>query len=210
MKKATLPSLASLTSLASRASAASDSLPLQVTTPSIKLNSSRYARAAFGLAAASLSLAALLAAVPAHAQQNRAGYANEFSRPYGTNPGDQNRPYDAGTRDLNGNRVIIDGRIVVGDDLSSLPLGLYNTGSGGMGFSGTGTAIGNQLNVNTTGSFNTVIVNSTQINNGNQTVIINGHTTATNTGNTNTTTGVGAATPAAHTTQPVLNGGLDF
>ncbi|WP_133245777.1 hypothetical protein, partial [Candidatus Phycosocius bacilliformis] len=79
MKKATLPSLASLTSLASRASAASDSLPLQVTTPTIKLDSSRYARAAFGLAAASLSLAALLAAVPAHAQQNRAGYANEFS-----------------------------------------------------------------------------------------------------------------------------------
>jgi holdfast attachment protein HfaA len=182
----------------------------------IRMDSSRYARAAFGLAAASLSLAALLAAVPAHAQQqNRAGYANEFSRPYGTNPGDQNRPYDAGTRDLNGNRVIIDGRIVVGDDLSSLPLGLYNAGSGGMGFSGTGTAIGNQLNVNTTGSFNTVIVNSTQINNGNQTVIINGHTTATNTGNANTSAGAGtgAGAPATPTTkkgQSVLNGGLDF
>ena len=45
-------------------------------------------------------------------------------------------------------------------------------GLSGAGFSGgsySGQAIGNQLNVITNGNYNTVIVNSTQINNGNQT-----------------------------------------
>ena len=175
-------------------------------TSPVKLDRARFARAAFGLSAASLCVAALLAAMPAHAQ-SRAGYANEFSRPYGTNPGDQNRPYDASTRDLNGNRVIIDGRIVVGDDLSSLPLGLYNSGASGMGFSGTGAAIGNQLNVTTTGSFNNVVVNSTQINNGNQTVIVNAQSASTPAG----TPAAPSAVPATNTNaQQALNGRLDF
>ena len=167
----------------------------------------RLALAAFTLSAAALGVAALLAATPAHAQ-SRAGYANEFSRPYGINPGDENRPYDARTRDLNGNRVVIDGRIIVGDDLSSLPLGLYNSSGTGMGFSGTGAAIGNQLNVNTSGSFNTVVVNSTQINNGNQTVNIG----AKNTGPATTpaTANPAATTNSTSSPQQVLNGGLDF
>lgn len=159
----------------------------------------RLAQAAFGLSGLALAMAGLLAATPATAQ-SRPGYANEFSRPYGLNPGDETRPYDARTRDLNGNRVIIDGRIVVGDDLSTLPGGLYNS-SGGMGFSGTGYAIGNQLNVTTQGSFNTVIVNSTQVNNGDQTVIIGG--------SGNTCTGPSACTQSSNA-QQVLNGGLDF
>jgi holdfast attachment protein HfaA len=166
----------------------------------------RLAAAAFTLSAAALGVAALLAAAPAHAQ-SRAGYANEFSRPYGINPGDENRPYDAKTRDLNGNRVIIDGRIVTGDDLSSLPLGLYNSSGTGMGFSGTGSAIGNQLNVNTSGSFNTVVVNSTQINNGNQTVtIINGKPSCSGAA----TTCPSSSSNSSSSPQQVLNGGLDF
>lgn len=183
---------------------------LQVTAP--KHDRKRLAIAAFTLSAAALGVAALLAAAPAHAQ-SRAGYANEFSRPYGVNPGDESRPYDARTRDLNGNRVIIDGRIVTGDDLSSLPLGLYNGSNTGMGLSGTGTAIGNQLNVNTSGSFNTVVVNSTQINNGNQTVTVTG-------GAQPTCGGAPASCPATSSNpsssnstsspQQVLNGGLDF
>jgi holdfast attachment protein HfaA len=61
--------------------------------------------------------------------------------------------------------------MLTGDDLSNLPPGLYNYNgllSGGAGFSGAGsaTAIGNQLNVITQGSWNTVIVTNTQINNG--------------------------------------------
>jgi holdfast attachment protein HfaA len=164
----------------------------------------RIARLAFGVAGIALVSAAVLAAAPA-AAQSRAGYANEFSRPYGMNPGDESRPYDARTRDLNGNRVIVDGRIVVGDDLSSLPLGLYNSGNG-LGLSGY--AIGNQLNVTTQGSFNTVIVNSTQINNGDQTVIING----TGSGHQSSchTAPTGCATSTSNNAQQVLNGGLDF
>jgi holdfast attachment protein HfaA len=167
----------------------------------------RLAAAAFTLSAAVLGVAALLAASPAHAQ-SRAGYANEFSRPYGINPGDESRPYDARTRDLNGNRVIIDGRIIVGDDLSSLPLGLYNGANQGLGFSGTGAAIGNQLNVNTSGSFNTVVVNSTQVNNGNQTVNINagGGVNCNDPAATCPSRSSNSTSPA----QQVLNGGLDF
>jgi holdfast attachment protein HfaA len=173
--------------------------------PQGTIDRKRLARAAFALSGAAMAAASLLATVPAQAQ-SRAGYANEFSRPYGLNPGDESRPFDASTRDLNGNRVIIDGRIVVGSDLSSLPLGLYNSGNGGMGFSGTGTAIGNQLNVTTQGSFNTVIVNSTQVNNGDQTVIINGRSNGSNT--------CQAASPCSSNSSSnaheVLNGGLDF
>lgn len=164
----------------------------------------RIARLAFSVAGVALVSAAVLAAVPA-AAQSRAGYANEFSRPYGMNPGDETRGYDARTRDLNGNRVIINGRMVIGDDLSSLPLGLYNS-ENGLGFSGTGYAIGNQLNVTTNGSYNTVIVNSTQVNNGNQTVNINGGGTTTN----GCTAPTGCTGPSSNNAQQMLNGGLDF
>jgi holdfast attachment protein HfaA len=176
----------------------------------------RLAGAAFALSAVALATAAAaLAAAPVHAQ-SRAGYANEFSRPYGLNPGDENRPYDARTRDLNGHRVILDGRIVTGDDLSSLPLGLYNSGNSGLGFSGTGVAVGNQLNVSTSGSFNTVVVNSSQVNKGNQTVTI---ISSKNTACTGVLSACPAAPSAAASTsasssaapaQQVLNGGLDF
>ena len=168
------------------------------------MRSARVGNAAFGLAAVALASAAVLAAQPAFAQ-SRAGFANEFSRPYDLSPTDMTRPYDARTRDLNGNRVIIDGRIVVGDDLSSLPLGLYNS-SGGLGFSGTGVAIGNQLNVNTSGSFNTVIVNSTQVNNGDQTVVLNG----TPPSPPPPATPGGSPKPFSPTVPQELNGGLNF
>jgi holdfast attachment protein HfaA len=187
---------------------------LQITAS--KHDRKRLAAAAFTLSAAALGVAAMLAAAPAHAQ-TRAGYANEFSRPYGINPGDESRPYDARTRDLNGNRVIVDGRIVTGDDLSSLPLGLYNGANTGMGFSGTGSAIGNQLNVNTSGSFNTVVVNSTQINNGNQTVNINagngtgaGATCSTAPATCPSSSTNSSSTLSSSPAQQVLNGGLDF
>lgn len=108
---------------------------------------------------------------PAAAQAGRPAIANEFDRPYGMGYGQEILPYEARTRDVNGNRVILDGRIVVGDDLSTLPAGLYNMNglmSGGTGLNGIGSgqAIGNQLNVITQGSWNTVVVTSTQTNNG--------------------------------------------
>ena len=66
----------------------------------------------------------------------------------------------AAARSESGNRVIVDGVIQTGVGVSSQG-GLFggDVGSGA-------TAIGNQLNVNVTGQYNTVIVNSNQINNG--------------------------------------------
>lgn len=76
-----------------------------------------------------------------------------------------------GTRDANGNRVIIDGIIQGGLDQSVISRtslsGAADSGAGA-GFGGA-TAIGNNLSVITQGNWNTVIINSTQINNGNVT-----------------------------------------
>lgn len=73
-----------------------------------------------------------------------------------------------GTRDANGNRVIIDGIIQGGLDqsvISRTSMSGAADASSGAGFGGA-TAIGNNLSVITQGNWNTVIINSTQINNG--------------------------------------------
>jgi len=124
-------------------------------------------------AAGIIALSGFIAAPAATAQE--AGYLAEFERPYGFAYGEESRPFDAGTRDTAGNRVIVNGRIL--DSTSTLNGGL-NTGwgqtGGASGMLGTGTALGNQLNVITNGNYNTVIIDSTQINNGDQTVVLNG------------------------------------
>ena len=120
------------------------------------------------LAAASL----LAAALPAVAQEAQS--LSEFERPYGYGYGQESTPFSANTRDRLGNRVIINGLIEGG---SGLGTGLY-TGwgqtDGAAGMIGNGTAVGNQLNVITNGSNNTIIIDSTQINDGDQTVVLNG------------------------------------
>lgn len=119
-------------------------------------------------AAAALSLAG--AASPVLAQSMTTNSA-DFNAGYGRRAGSENHPVDVSTRDANGNRVIIDGIIQTGEDQSS-----FSFGSGaGESYSGVGslgggsTAIGNSLVVVTQGNYNTVIVNSSQINNGNVT-----------------------------------------
>lgn len=120
-----------------------------------------------------------LLALPASAQTNGAAQVSgEFERPFGFSYGQEQSPYDANTRDANGNRIILDGRIMTGMDQSTLATssasaGAWAQATAGAGFS-QGTAVGNQLNVITQGNWNTVIVNSTQINNGNQTSVLNG------------------------------------
>lgn len=109
--------------------------------------------------------------------------AAQLETPFGFQVGEAGQAFQPGTRDVNGNRLIVDGRIVTGDDLSNFSTSTLATGGqslSGSGFFGQGlgsqqqnTAIGNQLNVVTQGSFNTVIIDSTQINNGNQTAIQN-------------------------------------
>ncbi len=122
--------------------------------------------------AASAFWAPLASANPAAASQN------DFERPYGYAYGQEETPYDAGTRDMNGNRVIIDGRMVIGDDLSSLStdgaFGYRYRNTGAAYGAGQSTITGNQLNVITQGSYNTVVIDSIQINNGDQNVILNG------------------------------------
>ncbi len=121
-----------------------------------------------------------LLSLPAFAQTSSpaAQVSGEFERPYGYGYGEEQAAFDANTRDASGNRVIIDGRIMTGMDQSSLSTssasaGGWSQATAGAGYS-SGQAIGNQLNVITQGSWNTVIVNSTQTNTGNQTAVLNG------------------------------------
>lgn len=121
-----------------------------------------------------LALGLVLGAVPGTALAQEAGYLSEFERPYGFGYGEESRPFDAGSRDISGNRVIINGLIEGGTGLgTSLYTGWGQT-EGASGMLGSGTAVGNQLNVITNGSNNTVIIDATQINNGDQSVVLNG------------------------------------
>jgi holdfast attachment protein HfaA len=136
-----------------------------------------------------LGLSVSLFAFPASANP-ASQFTGEFERPYGFAYGEESQAYDARTRDRRNNRVIIDGRMVVGDDLSNLSVGGvygYNFRGYGSAYSeesffsesvttsgSNSTAIGNQLNVITNGNNNSVVINSTQTNSGDQTVILNG------------------------------------
>jgi holdfast attachment protein HfaA len=112
------------------------------------------------------ALIATLAAGSAHAQAMNANSAS-YNAGYGRYAGQENHPIDVTTRDANGNRVIVDGLILSGEDQSS-----FSRASGaadayaGVGSIGGSSAIGNNLVVVTQGNNNTVIVNSSQVNTG--------------------------------------------
>ncbi|MEO1028596.1 MAG: holdfast anchoring protein HfaA [Pseudomonadota bacterium] len=136
----------------------------------------------FSYWAVSLGLSTLALSAGASAQEG----LDAFQQPIGFGFGEQNQPANANTRDINGNRVVIDGQIIQGSDLSLLTgsnLGFALGGSTlgarslftGSGFAQNRTTVaGNQLNVITQGSNNIVVIDSTQINNGDQTVVLNG------------------------------------
>ncbi|SFK77938.1 holdfast anchoring protein HfaA [Caulobacter sp. UNC279MFTsu5.1] len=128
------------------------------------------------ISAALLALAAaatgLVLSSPARAQTLDTNSA-AFNAGYGRVAGSENHVVEYSTRDANGNRVIVDGVMLTGADQSvysssrsSGSLDSYS-GVGALGGWGSSTAIGNNLTVVTQGNNNTVIVNSTQINNGN-------------------------------------------
>jgi holdfast attachment protein HfaA len=129
------------------------------------------------LAFAVISVA--LIGLPDQTQAQSASNSGQFNVPYGKPYNDFNQPFDARTRDANGNRTIVNGRMFLGQQ-SNLSLGIggsfFGSSTSGVGGFGGGGAIGNQLNVITNGSWNTVIIDSTQINNGNQNVNISGST----------------------------------
>ena len=88
----------------------------------------------------------------------------------------QNAPSNYSMRDANGNLTMVNGQIT-SSTYSSASGAQY--GGGGVGTQGAlqtygqATAIGNQLNVTVVGSHNTTIIDSSQINNGNQTATAN-------------------------------------
>lgn len=122
---------------------------------------------AFPLRAAAGGLALLAAGLgqPAFAQYIGSNSA-EYNAGYGRAPGQENRITDYGTRDANGNRVVVDGLILSGEDQSAFASASAGVSSSVSGVGGGGTAIGNNLVVVTQGNYNTVIVSSSQVNNG--------------------------------------------
>ena len=114
--------------------------------------------------------AALSAIAGGAAAQSMSTNAASFNGGYARYNGQENRAIENySNRDASGNMLIVDGIIQAGSSYASSEA-KSSSYSGGVGIgSSSATAIGNNLNVVTQGNFNTVIVNSTQINNGNVT-----------------------------------------
>ena len=122
------------------------------------------------LPAFALSAALLLPAAAAAQSAGSSGMSG-YQAGYGGARYSTARPQSGSTRDANGNRLIVDGIIQAGaSSYSSATGGVSSSfsgvgGNGGMAIGGS-TAIGNSLNVVVQGNHNTVIVNSTHVNNG--------------------------------------------
>ncbi|MBV9510520.1 MAG: holdfast anchoring protein HfaA [Caulobacteraceae bacterium] len=115
--------------------------------------------------AALLATLAFTMATGAAAQTMNANSAN-FNAGYGRSSGSENSPVDVQLTSAQGNLAVVNG-LFQGAASGSV----FNSSSGGAMDSATGagasaSAIGNSLNVVTNGDYNTVIVNSTQINTG--------------------------------------------
>ena len=112
--------------------------------------------------------------LPAAAAAQSAGSSGmgAYSAGYGGARYTTARPQTGSTRDANGNRLIVDGIIQAGASTYNSATGGVSSSFSGAGSAGGGTAIGgstaigNSLNVVVQGNQNTVIVNSTQVNNG--------------------------------------------
>lgn len=106
-----------------------------------------------------IGLVTAVFAAPAFADDTIPGGAGDFSRGFGMGWDNFDTPINPSSRDENGNRTIVNGRMELEGTLTG---GLQDNFATG----GAAQAIGNQLNVVTQGNYNTVIVDSTQINNG--------------------------------------------
>lgn len=129
------------------------------------------------LAAAAFAVTVISPADAQAASMTSKAGADAMSVPYGQRAGEENQPATGSTRDANGNRTIVNGMYTDSTYSSTSQNGLtYGVGrsSTGTGTGTSGTAIGNSLNVVVAGRYNTVIINSTQENSGDQTVILNG------------------------------------
>jgi len=126
-------------------------------------------------------------ALEGSAHANDYSNAASYNSPYGMSAGAENQTINPSLRDANGNLTVVNGQFtsstvsqqtgvqsmgtISSSSLSSLGTNGSGTSTTGA-FSGGATAIGNSLNVVTVGSNNTVVVNATQTNNGNQTASV--------------------------------------
>jgi holdfast attachment protein HfaA len=123
----------------------------------------------------------LLSAFAASAAQAQAWNNSANYNGYGAST--QNTASNYQLRDPNGNLTLVNGQFEGSTYSSQSGTQMASAHSGGVGTSGAGaqygqaSAIGNQLNVVVLGSHNTTVVDTTQINNGNQTasVDLNSH-----------------------------------
>ena len=103
------------------------------------------------------------------------GDLGSFQQPYGMTGSQETQPIAPSLRDANGNLTMVNGQVTsanFGMQSGVQQAGVTTSGTGAVGSGamyGGATAIGNSLNVVTNGSFNTVIVDARQTNNGNQT-----------------------------------------
>jgi holdfast attachment protein HfaA len=124
---------------------------------------------------------ALLSGFAATAAQAQAWNNSANYNGYGA--GSQNTASNYQLRDPNGNLTLVNGQFQNSTYSSQTGSQTAYAGAGGVGTSGAGaqygqaSAIGNSLNVVVLGSHNTTVVDTTQINNGNQTanVALNSH-----------------------------------
>lgn len=117
--------------------------------------------------ATGIAIVAVLVAGQALAQSLSATSAS-YNAGYGRSPGDEERGVTHfGMRDSNGNLVAVNGIVTTGASAGA-SASAWGYGGVGTGFGqlGGATAIGNNLNVTVQGNWNTVIIDSTQINNG--------------------------------------------
>jgi holdfast attachment protein HfaA len=131
-------------------------------------------------------VASLTAVLTGAADAGDYSNAASYNSPYGMQAGQENQTVNPSLRDTNGNLTVVNGQFtssafsqatgvqsmgtMSGSSLASLGNG--TSGAGGAAYGGA-TAIGNSLNVVTVGSNNTVVVNATQTNNGNQNASVN-------------------------------------
>jgi len=108
-----------------------------------------------------------LGLVGAARAQTMGASSAQYNAGYGRTAGQENQPVNVSMRDANGNLVVAGGQL-----LSPMGGSVFSSStSGGVGSAATGvgagaSAVGNSLSVVTTGSYNTVIVNSKQTNTG--------------------------------------------
>jgi holdfast attachment protein HfaA len=97
--------------------------------------------------------------------------SGNYNAPIGmSSTASMNAPVNSSLRDANGNLTVVNGQITSSSfaEVGGVQSFAGGTTGGVGGTTGQATAIGNQLNVVTAGSNNIVIVDSTQINNGDQ------------------------------------------